>query len=324
MMRMIARRGVLKLAGATGAAALAAAIRIEGAAAASPSTAPLPFALTTPAHIEAASLKVRDLDAVAGYYRRMLGLEVIARGPGTLTMGAGGVPLLHLTEARGAAIATPDTAGLFHIAWLMPSREDLARWLVHVARLEIPIDGFADHNVSEAIYLTDPEGNGVEVYADRPRERWQWNGGIVTMGTNPLDIDAIVALTDPKADTYTVAPDRLRIGHMHLRVGDVATARDFYETGLGLAATRPGRADAAFLSSGGYHHHVAVNSWRSAGAPARDLSQTGLDWFSLRVNDFGLFAGQRVRLAKAGPITEVAGGFEARDPWGTGVRLIAG
>ena len=326
---MITRRAVLKFAGIAGAAAaLEGALRMEGALAAGETTGTppqaavaLPFALTTPAHIDAAALRVRDLATVSAYYRQVLGLEIIARTADGEVLGAGGVPLLHLIHAPAAPGPEPGSAGLFHVAYLMPSREDLARWLVHAARIDVPVDGLADHNVSEAIYLSDPEGNGIEVYADRPRASWQWRDGVVTMGTQALDVDAIVALTDRSVDSYRAAPAGLRIGHVHLRVGEVEAARGFYQTALGLDATRPQRPDAAFLSSGGYHHHVAVNSWQSLGAPMRQPGELGLDWFAMKVGDFRLYAGQRARLASLGTVTETAGGIEARDPWGTTVRL---
>lgn len=324
---MLGRRRFLKLAGVTSAAlALDVALRREGGALAAPAAAgtpDLPFALSTPAAISAAALRVRDQDAMAAYYRKVLGLQDLGRSGETLVLGAGGVPLLHLVPAPQARMADPRSAGLFHVAYLMPSRQDLARWLVHASRIRVPVDGFADHNVSEAIYLTDPEGNGIEVYSDRPRESWTWSGGLVTMGTRELDIDAIVALTDISVDSYTAAPPGLRIGHVHLRVGDVPTARAFYETGLGLASTRGDRPDAAFLSSGGYHHHVAVNTWNSRGAGARSPDETGLDWFSFSVKEPALLAGQKARLSAMGGVREVAGGFEARDAWGTAVRLVA-
>jgi catechol 2,3-dioxygenase len=318
----LTRRHLLKLAGITSAtAALAGAVRAEGGA--TTTAAALPYGLTTPMHIGQTALKVRDLAAMTAYYRGMLGLVEIRRDAGGVVLGAGGKPLLHLIHKPDAEIESPNTAGLFHVAYLMPSRADLARWLVHAAAIRVPVSGFADHSVSEAIYLTDPEGNGVEVYSDRPRESWQWNGEVVTMGTRELDIDDIVALTDTGRDSYTTAPDGLRIGHMHLKVGAIAAARDFYGAQLGLASTRGERPDAAFLSSGRYHHHVAANIWNSQGAGPRDAATTGLDWFSLVIADDAILAAQKTRLEAAGlTLRAIDGGVEATDPWGTAVRLL--
>ena len=137
----------------------------------------------------------------------------------------------------------------------MPTRKDLARWLVHAAANKIPLSGFADHLVSESVYLDDPEGNGIEVYADRAPETWKWDGGSVAMATDQLDIDGLLALTDTHTTNYAKAPDDLRIGHMHLRVGDLEQADRFYGGAIGFDPTRK-RSGAAFLSSGRYHHHL--------------------------------------------------------------------
>jgi catechol 2,3-dioxygenase len=324
----ITRRQILNLAGvASASAALSGALAAEGLAAApaAPTTTDengLPFALTTPMHVGKACLRVRDLDLIAGYYRDVLKLEEISSNDQERVLGAGGVALLHLVHRPDAPIEDRRSAGLFHIAYLMPSRQDLARWLVHAAMLRVPLTGFADHSVSEAVYLNDPEGNGIEVYADRPRDRWSWDGDLVTMGTEPLDVDDILLLADTTKDTYTAVPEKLRIGHIHLKVGDVAKGIAFYGTGAGMEPTRGNRPDAAFLSSGRYHHHVAINSWNSSGAGSRDPASTGLDWFSIRVKDKAMLEERVASFRKTG--------FEARrttdgavliDPWGTTLRL---
>lgn len=329
------RRQLLKLCGATTiAGALAGALRAEGLTSPAPvesggdgssAKAPMPFALSTPVHVGEVALQVRDLEAMQAYYSDMLGLSVIERRAGEVTMGAGGVALLHLRHRRSAKLEDMRSAGLYHTAFLMPSRQDLARWLVHVAMNRIPVSGFADHNVSEAAYLVDPEGNGVEVYVDRPPEDWRWAGEFVTMGTLPLDLDKLVAETDPTTDQYTEAPAMLRIGHIHLKVGNVGQALKFYETALGLSPTQGPRDEVAFLSSGRYHHHVAINSWHSAGARQRSHTTTGLVWFSLSVKDEALLAAQEERLRQAGFKTEtVETHLETSDPWGTTVRLLKG
>ena len=204
----------------------------------------------------------------------------------------------------------------------MPTRKDLARWLVHAAINRVPLSGFADHRVSESVYLDDPEGNGIEVYADRDPSLWQWDAGIVTMATDQLDIDDLASLTDTRKSDYASAPDGLRIGHVHLRVGDLATAEDFYHGTIGLDPTRR-RNGASFLSSGHYHHHLGMNTWQSAGAGRRDEAANGLTWFSIDVEKPDLFAAQEERLHKAGAkVVAIANGIETIDPWGTRVRLI--
>ena len=204
----------------------------------------------------------------------------------------------------------------------MPTRQDHARWIMHMARNRIPITGASDHGVSEAFYLDDPEGNGIEVYNDRPRERWKWENGLVSMVTNQLDIEAILTEIDPATATYPSAPEGLRIGHVHLRVGSVAKAEEFYLGALGLELTRR-RGGATFMSSGGYHHHVGANVWHSDGAGPRDKDRAGLAWFSVETADEAAFdaATARLKAAKA-PVDATAGGIETADPWGTRVRLL--
>jgi len=268
------------------------------------------------------NLRVRDLDKVADYYRDAIGLTVMARSMMGALLGAGGVALLHLQRREGSTREARNAAGLYHTAFLMPTRKDLARWLVHAAANKIPLSGFADHLVSESIYLDDPEGNGIEVYADRAPETWKWEAGSVAMATDQLDIDGLLALTDTRTTNYAKAPDDLRIGHMHLRVGDLEQADRFYGGAVGFDPTRK-RSGAAFLSSGRYHHHLAINVWQSAGAGPRDDTATGLGWFSLEIAAEEILQAQTLRLRQAGaPAATIENGIETSDPWGTKVRLI--
>ncbi|KNY35859.1 VOC family protein [Agrobacterium sp. SUL3] len=321
------RRHTLKFAGISCAAtALAGALKAEGGRPAANAATTLPFAVTTPMHIGQAALRVRDLDPMIDYYRSVLGMNEVGRTARGVTLGVGSVPLLDLVHKPAADFESPTSAGLFHIAYLMPSRKDLARWLVHAALRQVPLSGFADHNVSEAVYLNDPEGNGIEVYSDRPKDAWVWSGRVVKMGTEPLDVDNLVALTDTKTDHYEVAPAGMRIGHIHLRVGEIAAARGFYEQAVGLQPTQDARSDASFLSSGGYHHHLAVNSWNSRGAKERNAMETGLDWFSITVRNPDDLEAQKTRLRAAGYVlVEMENDMvEAIDPWGTRLRLMPG
>ena len=263
----------------------------------------LPFAITRPIRIAEVALAARDPETVAAWYRRILGLEPVGKGPeGGIALGAGGVPFLTIAKAPAdAPTDDPREAGLFHTAFLLPSRTDLARWVRHAAENRFPIDGLADHLVSEAFYLTDPEGNGVEIYADRDPAAWKWEGRRVKMANAPIDFDALKTELGPDTPAYRTVPERTRIGHVHLRVGDAPTAEAWWnsEVGLDTAASWPG---AAFLSSGGYHHHIAGNSWSSRGAAQRDASRTGLAYLRL---DGPAIAAER----------------ELADPWGTVVRL---
>jgi catechol 2,3-dioxygenase len=247
---------------------------------------------------------------------------VLSREENATHLGAGGVRLLTLQSRAEALPEAPGSAGLFHTAFLMPTRKDLARWLVHAARNRLPLTGFADHLVSEAVYLDDPEGNGIEVYSDRDPQSWSWSGSTVAMATNQLDIDDLVSLTDTRISDYAAAPEGLRIGHMHLKVGDIGRAEAFYRSAVGLDLTRQ-RGGASFLSSGRYHHHLGMNIWRSEGAGPRDDKAAGLTWFSLEVDSSDLLADQERRLKQAGVVVQaIRGGIEAADPWGTSLRIV--
>lgn len=320
----LTRRTLLQLAGASSlAGAMTGAVQAEGGPVAPPPAGP-GFAGSTPLRIGSACLRVRDIERISAFYRDVLGLSVLARGATGVTLGTADGALLMLEPRPGARLEPPTQAGLFHTAFLMPTRKDLARWLVHVARNQTPLTGFADHSVSEAVYLNDPEGNGIEVYADRSPERWRWDGARVVMGTERLDVDDILSLTDTRASDYARAPDGLRIGHVHLRVGDVAQGDRFYRDLIGLEPTSR-RDSASFLSSGRYHHHLALNTWNTAGAGTRDANSTGLDWFSLVTAKGELLAETHQRLAGAGQAARpISGGFESVDPWGTRVRLLQG
>ncbi|KPF46970.1 VOC family protein [Rhizobium sp. AAP43] len=328
------RRQLLRLAGtATLSGAMAGALRAEGAEGTGEiptelrdGAAKLPFALTRPIHVDAVCLRVRDLRQMTDYYKSVLGLETLTDGTDLVTLGAGGVALLHLASHPNAEPQSGNQAGLYHTAFLMPDRAHLARWLVHVARAQVPLTGFADHSVSEAVYLDDPEGNGIEVYCDRPEDRWLWAGNQVSMGTKELDIDDIFTKTKTATDRdlYKGAPETLRIGHIHLKVGALSRARDFYATGLGLdVVAGSDQRGATFLSSGRYHHHIGANIWQSENAGPRQDTMTGLDWFSLKAENEAILAACKAELETRGyAVSAIDGGFEAKDPWGTRVRLI--
>jgi len=312
------RRTILQMAGASSlAAAASAAARAEGNAGGGPT-----FANRTPMRVGMVTLRVRKLDPVADFYRDVIGLAVMERSPSSATLGAGGAKLLVLEARPDATEESKRAAGLYHTAFLMPTRKDLARWLVHAASHRVPLSGFADHLVSESVYLDDPEGNGIEVYADRDPSQWQWSEGSVKMASDELNIPDLLSLTNTRVADYAKAPDGLRVGHMHLRVGDLAEAERFYHGTVGLDPTRR-RNGAAFLSSGRYHHHLGMNVWQSQGAGQRDDATTGLAWFSLVTEKQELLAAQEERLRKGGAkLTALADGVEAVDPWGTRVRLL--
>ncbi len=279
------------------------------------------FANRTPLRIGAVGLKARDLSRLADFYSQAIGLDVLDRDSKTARLGAGGVALLELEAAPSATPDDPRTAGLYHTAFLQPTRSDLARWLVRAAQNRVALTGASDHAVSEAIYLDDPEGNGIEVYRDRLPEEWRWSGDRIHMTTERLDLDNLAA--DAGNTAYAGAPAGLRIGHIHLRVGDLGTTQNFYSDIVGLNPTA-GRGGALFMSSGRYHHHVGSNIWHSAGAGKRDDDRAGLAWFAVEAAGEAERDAVLARLKAANvPLTGSAQGPEARDPYGTRVRFSA-
>ncbi len=215
----LTRRTLLQLAGASSLAmAAAGAARAEGAPEGDGPT----YASRTPMRVGMVTLRVKNLDKVADYYRDVIGLTVMERSATAASLGTAGISLLVLEARPDATIEPRNAAGLYHTAFLMPTRKDLARWLVAAASHRVPLSGFADHLVSESVYLDDPEGNGIEVYADRDPSQWQWSEGSVKMAADELNIPDLLSLTNTRVPDYAKAPDGLRIGHMHLRVGDLA------------------------------------------------------------------------------------------------------
>ena len=313
----LSRRAVLRFA-ATGTVAMSLSTLAPGAEAA-PS-----FAVTRPIHIRSVSLRVRDLPVMTAFYNQIMGMDVLNRTDEESALGKDGQVLLTL-KARPAG--EPDngrSAGLFHTAFLMPDRASLGRWLIFAVKNGVPFTGFSDHLVSEALYLDDPEGNGIEVYADRAPENWQWKGDQNQMATERLNIDSLVAGLPGDATMPFVAQEGFRIGHVHLRVGDTARAEDFYvrTAGLDVMAKIPD-ASAIFLANGRYHHHIGANVWQSRGAGLRDERMNGLDDLAFSVSE-PLMDGLRHRLTATGTdFHEQGDTIEALDPWGTRVRFVS-
>lgn len=261
-------------------------------------------------------LRVRDLAQVAAFYESVLGLRRAGMDAGVVSLlTATDVPLVLLTPGDHAPARPRGAAGLFHVAFLYDDRPALAAALRRVIDARIPI-GSADHGVSEAIYLSDPEGNGIELYVDRPRERWPTGrpDDQVAMVTEPLDLDALLAVS-----ALSAGPPA-RIGHLHLSVADLVHAERFYGDLLGFAVTQRTYPGALFLSRDGYHHHLGVNTWRSnrpavAGAP-------GLERFTIRMTAGDQLEGVASRLAGAGhPFQRTGETIDTYDLDGIGVRI---
>jgi catechol 2,3-dioxygenase len=213
----------------------------------------------------AVHLTVSELERSVAFHREAVGLELLEQGDGHASLGVGGRELLVLVEEPGARSGAGYT-GLYHFALLVPDRPDLARWLAHASRDRVPLVGLSDHFVSEAIYLSDPDGHGIEIYWDRPREHWEGQvaGRLTTL---PLDVQSLLAeLADPASEPFDGLPTGTVMGHVHLKVASVPDTVAFYRDLLGFGLMAQLGSQAAFLSAGGYHHHLGANTWESAGA----------------------------------------------------------
>lgn len=271
--------------------------------------------------VGAVRLQVADLERSIGWYDRVLGLALLARDAGTATLGASdGVPLVQLVERPGATpMRRRARLGLFHFAILLPDRAALGRFLAHLARIDEPV-GASDHLVSEALYLHDPDGLGIEVYADRPRSAWKHHGGEITVTTTPLDIENVVSASG--GAPWTGMPAGTVMGHMHLHVGSLEEGATFYRDGLGFDATVWSYPGALFLSAGGYHHHLGLNTWAGPDAARPGEGDARLLEWELVLPDGASLERMAARLQAAGHVvSRSASGFHLADPWGTPLLL---
>jgi catechol 2,3-dioxygenase len=270
-------------------------------------------------------LTVADVAGVAGFYERAIGLVTHDRDGDVVRLGpAAGAPLLELVGRAGAPARAGGASGLFHVALLVPSRLELARALRRLLAAGGSLHGASDHLVSEALYTADPEGNGIELYRDRPRAEWPRRDGELEMATLPLDLDALVAeLPDGEQDDAGM-PSATSVGHVHLQVSDLDAAERFYVGALGFEVTASRYPGALFVAAGGYHHHLGLNTWSSLGGPPRDPAARGLRDFTVALPDADALAQAAARVAAAGyAVGEPGadGAVVATDPFGIAVRL---
>src|SRR3954471_710788 len=275
----------------------------------STATPVLPATLT----LGAVHLTVSDLDRSVAWYQTSLGLRVHSHEPATASLGDGSQTVIVLHEDPQARPAGRH-AGLYHYALLYPSREELARAAVRLSVTGTPIDGASDHRTHEAIYLSDPDGNGIELAADRPREQWPADLGYAG-GPAALDFSALLATIAGEDPAPQVGPG-LRMGHLHLHVGDIEEGLRFYRDQLGFEV-QANLGSAAFVSAGGYHHHLGFNVWRGRGVGPAPEHTVGLRHWTVAVPDA---AEVRARVPGA---EDFPGGFLARDPWGTAVAFVS-
>jgi catechol 2,3-dioxygenase len=265
------------------------------------------------------TLSVHNLEAVGAFYQHSVGLQLVAGDANYSDFGVGNHVLLTLRRDPAARRHSAREPGLFHTAFLLPDRADLGRWMRHAIDRRIVVAGASDHGVSEAAYLTDPEGNGVEIYTDRPRLTWRWNNGEVDMPSDALKIEPILAAAE--GTSWAGFPAGSRIGHMHLQVGDIVAAEAHYRDVLGFSVTSryPG---GTFYAVDGYHHHLATNVWNSRRVGPRELPSTGLaDIEMLASRQFIAAIEQQARGAGRAVTMLADGGLSIADPWKTNISF---
>jgi catechol 2,3-dioxygenase len=262
---------------------------------------------------------VTKLERSVAWYEQALGLRAMRQDRAEAELGDGVEPVVHLHEDREARGAGRH-AGLYHYALLFPAREELARAVLRISAAETAVQGLSDHGTHEAVYLPDPDGNGIELAADRPRAQWPTNQ--YTGGPAPLDLPALLATVDGEAVTPTVG-EGLRVGHVHLHVGDIEEALAFYCDVLGFEL-QANLGTAAFVSAGGYHHHLAVNVWKGKGVGPPPAHTVGLRHWTAELPSVEDVDALRERFEAAGRTsTEVENGFRVADPWEIAVQFVA-
>lgn len=285
--------------------------------------APPTFRLPDEVRLGALRLQVADLARSIDYYERVIGLRTLDRTATTARLGVkdDGATLVELHERKGVApVPRRGRLGLYHFAILLPDRAALGRLLAHLSALGGHV-GMADHLVSEALYLTDPDGLGIEIYADRPRESWRVEGNTLAMASDPLNVPELLRAAGGVA--WTGAPRGTRIGHVHLYVADLNAATSFYHSALGLDRVVLEFPGAQFFSAGGYHHHVGTNTW-AAGAPRpADTDARLLEWTMHVPAQADVEAAVKSLAGAGNAVGREAGDALATDPWGTPVRISA-
>jgi len=264
-------------------------------------------------------IKVSDLQRSLTYYQEVIGFKVLQQESHKATLTADGkTALLTIVQPETVEEKTRFTTGLYHFALLLPSRRDLANVISHFHKNGVYF-GASDHDVSEALYLSDPDKNGIEIYADRPEDKWTWHSNQVHMVTEPLNIQSILAEGN---DTWSGLPTGTVMGHIHLSVSNLTEAEEFYTKGLGFDIVTRYGTQALFISTGRYHHHIGLNTWYSENAPKLGEHQVGLKTFSLRLDNEQQVATMKENLRAIGaPVTDIAGGFQTEDPAGNKILL---
>ncbi|MFB9761278.1 VOC family protein [Ectobacillus funiculus] len=267
------------------------------------------------------NLKVQHLDRALAFYQQVIGFKVLEQTEQTANLTADGkTTLLSLEQPENVVPKHGRTTGLYHFALLLPNRADLGRILKHFIQVGYPLQGASDHLVSEALYLADPDGNGIEIYADRNSSGWNWNNGEVVMATEPVDAESL--LTEGQGESWTTLPADTIMGHIHLHVSELKKTEEFYIQGLGFEVVNRYGNQALFISTGKYHHHIGLNTWNGVGAPPPPAHSVGLESFTLLLSDEETRNTVIARLQSIGAaVKEKNGSFVTLDPSGNRILL---
>jgi len=281
-----------------------------------------PFIIHPDTALGPVRLAVADIGRSLEFYAGMLGMQVERRADGAIGLGAGDASLLVLDQQPSARPKPPRSTGLYHVALLLPSRRDLARMIRRFAETRYPLSGASDHLVSEALYLDDPDGNGLEIYADRPRSLWTYAHNEVRMAVDPLDIDGILGELEGDSAPWAGMPAGSTVGHVHLQVQNLPSAEAFYCGVLGFEVVARYGPGALFISAGGYHHHLGLNTWAGVGAPPPPAGSAGLRHITVRLPSPEARDAVLSRVRQAGIAAEEAPeGTLLRDPAQNGVLI---
>lgn len=268
------------------------------------------------------NLKVQSLERSLAFYQEVIGFKVYEKTATSAQLSADGkTVLLSIEEPSDVIPKQGRTTGLYHYALLLPDRTDLAKILKHFLQIRYPLQGASDHLVSEALYLADPDGNGIEIYIDRPASKWDWNGGQVVMATEALDAENLLA--EDIGGTWNGLPTGTVMGHIHLHVAELTRTEEFYTKGLGFEVVSRYGPQALFISSGKYHHHIGLNTWNGAGAPKPSANSVGLESYTLVFGDEVELKDTVYRLKEIGAaVKEEKGIYITEDPSGNRIKLV--
>jgi catechol 2,3-dioxygenase len=273
-----------------------------------------------PPHIGRVALSVANLDRAVDFYTNTIGLTLHEHDRDSARLGAGDEVLLVLQEQPGAFPVRRAT-GLYHFALLVPSRHDLAVTLRHLLEVDAPISGYADHAVSEAIYLTDPDGHGIEIYRDRPRSEWVYPGGDLKITVEPFDFQGVMAELESRPALWSGLAAGTMMGHIHLQVAHIPASEDFYIKLLGFDLMARYGSGASFLSANGYHHHFGLNTWAGVGLPPAPAEAARLLWYEIRLPDADAVKAVASRLSEAGyPFRNEDESLQISDP--SGIQIL--